>query len=148
MQTEIRNTGLEGLVDMLQKQHVRKIDMVVPATNLLSEGGEIEVTGVQPILSEDGVTEGNGLYVPTPVFDEGVSTKLGIPLTYVRRLRADRPDLMDANINGWLHGHQADVSYDETARREYNVPDPDPRSFLFRAFRGDGEDKGVARALL
>lgn len=135
MITEARNADLTELVEMLQAQQVRKVDMVVPASRISSEGGDMYVTGVEPILMDDGVMNANGFYRPTRVFDEGISEKLGIPLTYVRRMRETRTDLMDANVNGWLHGHE-----------ETDVKG-DPRSFLFRAFRGV-EEHGIARALL
>lgn len=148
VQTEARNTGLEDLVSLLKEQRVRKIDMVVPATYLFASGGSIEIDNVTPILDEDGVTDPNGLYVPTRVFDEGVSEKLGIPLTYVRRMRKERTDLWDANVNGWLHGLLHLEGFDEMAPMEDVTPGPDKRSFLFRAFRGDSPDEGIARALL
>jgi hypothetical protein len=135
MHTDVRNTDLQGMVDLLQEQHVRKIDVVLPATRMTPSDGSIIISGVAHLIEDDGVTDPNGLYVPTRVFDEGVSEKLGIPLTYVRRLRDNRPDLWDANVAGWLHGSDDGIG-------------PDSRSFLFRGFRGDLDDAGIARALL
>jgi hypothetical protein len=138
-ETTVRNSDLAGLVEMLRTQHVRKVDMVVPATALVSDQGAIRVSGVEPILMDDGVYDPAGYYTPTPVFDEGISDKLGIPLAYVRKLRADRPDLMDANVNGWLRGAPAPL---------LTYPNPDPRSFMLRTFAGEDGDPGIARALL
>lgn len=156
VETEARNAGLTDLVSLLERQRVRKIDMVAPATALHAKGGNVRIEGVTPILDDDGVTDPNGLYVPTRVFDEGVSEKLGIPLTYVRKMREARTDLWDANVNGWLHGRSALV----VKGPDWNSETPaegwvesrselpgDSRSFLFRAFRGNGDD-GIARALL
>jgi hypothetical protein len=70
-----------------------------------------------------------GTYIPTEVCDQGLADKLGIPATYLRRTRQDRPDLYDANVNGWL--------------------DSDPRKFLIRCLRpSDGTSPGAARAFL
>lgn len=143
IQTDARNADLTQLVEMLQSQQVRKIDMVVPATRLTSEWGDMTVDGVEPILLDDGVLDANGTYRPTRVFDEGISEKLGIPLSYVRRLREERTDLIDANVNGWLHGDRFDDGTPVPGNHG-----PDPRSFLFRAFRGDDDGPGIARALL
>src|SRR6478735_11547292 len=96
VETTARNSGLQDLVTMLQEQHVRKVDMVVPASALASVNGQVQVTDT--ILSDDGVTSAGQTFTPTSVFDEGISDKLGIPLKYVRTLRAERPDLMDANV--------------------------------------------------
>jgi hypothetical protein len=52
-----------------------------------------------------GVTSAAWIYRPTKVADDGISAKLGINLAYLRRLRDQRPDLWDANVNGWLHGN-------------------------------------------
>lgn len=145
IRTEARNAGLQDMVALLQEQQARKIDMVVPASRLRSIEGEMQVSGVEVILNEDGVTDANGLYRPTEVFDEGVSEKLGIPLAYMRRLRGSRPDLIDANVNGWLHGRKPKMRGEEVIREA--VPG-DERSFLFRAFRGDADEKGIGRALL
>lgn len=128
--TTTRNAGLEDLVDMLRNQHARKIDMVVSAGSITSEEADLSVTGLEGILDQDGVTDPNGLYTPTRVCDEGISEKLRIPLAYLRRMREERPDLYDANVNGWLH------SEDEQRR------------FLLRGFRGDDGGVGIARAFL
>ena len=134
MQNTARNATLSDLAALLTEQHARKIDVVANAAAIRSEGGVIVVHGTEPVLTDDGVTSADGRYQPTTVFDEGVSDKLGIPLAYVRRMREERPDLYDANVNGWLHGSDADPA--------------DPRRFLVRAFRGDDGGTGVARALL
>ena len=140
MQTHARNADLATLVDMLQHQSVRKLDLVVPTSRFRSVEGQVQVSGVEPILMDDGVMEANGFYSPTAIFDEGISDRLGIPLSYVRRLRDERPDLMDANVNGWLHGHEETL--------DGYVKEADHRSFLLRCFRGDDGEPGIARALL
>lgn len=134
-----RNATLSDLATILQYQQGRKVDMVVPAVKMWSDSGVIVVEGTDPIITDTGVTTIDGRYRPTSVFDEGVSAKLDIPLAYLRRLRNDRPDLYDANVNGFLYGNPA-------AGEQVG---PDSRSFLLRGFRGDGiGGEGVARALL
>lgn len=146
--TEARNATLADLAEILQNQQDAKHDFVAPATTLRMKGGMLHAKDSEVELSEDGVTTVNGIYRPTGVFDEGVAAKLGVPLAYVRRMRRERPDLYDANVNGWLHG--------KTVMRSANAdgggaltPDviapADARSFLIRTFKGD---PGVGRALL
>lgn len=151
IRTEARNASLSDLRDLLVEQHARKIDIVAPASKIRLVEGDVVVKGTDPILDEDGVTEGDGIYRPTAVFDEGLADKMRIPLAYVRRMRAERPDLLDANVNGWLHGRKAKVLYgagtaEPKVLREA-IPG-DSRSFLVRAFRGDDQETGIARALL
>ncbi|WP_245641203.1 DUF932 domain-containing protein [Streptomyces megasporus] len=132
--TGARNATLEDLATILQAQQGRKLDIIAPASKLTAQGGNLIIRGVQPVLSEDGVTEPNGTYVPTAVADEGIADKLRIPVGYLRRMRAEHPDLYDMNVCGWLE------------------KDPE-RRFMVRTFRGDtGPDgtpgQGVARAFL
>jgi hypothetical protein len=134
IQTTTRNADLTDLVEMLRTQQTRKHDIVVPAGSLRSQGGILVVDGAEQEITPDGVTSVDGRYLPTSVCDEGISQKLAIPRAYLRRMREQRPDLYDANVNGWLHGG------DETG--------VDTRSFLLRTFRGDDGEVGIARALL
>lgn len=139
-----RNADLGDLAALLQDQHGRKIDMVVPASQVRSRGANLVIAGADPVIEDDGVTDPNGEYRPTKVCDEGISSKLGVPLAYLRRLRNEAPDLYDGNVNGWLHG-RSKRSADGTVE---SLRDPDSRSFLLRTFRGDDGEAGVARAFL
>lgn len=158
VQTTARNATLADLRTLLVEQHARKVDIVAPAQKIRSEEGLLSISGLDPIIEADGVTDANGLYRPTEVFDEGVAAKLGIPMTYIRRLRAERPDLYDQNVNGWLHGRKEKgrpIGRMENGSRVIEgwetirpgIPGDD-RSFLIRTFRGDDGQPGVARALL
>jgi hypothetical protein len=100
--------------------------VVAPAAAILAEGGLLVLDGTIPVLGKDGVTMTAGAYRPTEVCDGGIAEKLGIPAGYLRKMRASRPGLFDANVNGWLAG--------------------DDRSFFVRCLRGvDGGDGGGAR---
>lgn len=138
--TTARNASLQDLAVILQEQQSRKLDVVAPASTIKSSNGMIVLSGSDTILSEDGVTTVDGRYRPTAIFDEGLSEKLGVPLAYLRRMRANRPDLYDANVNGWLHGKQGVSEKHDVA--------PDSRSFLIRAFSSEDQSEGVARAFL
>ncbi len=125
-----RNASVQDLAALLQEQHARKLDVVAPAAAIRAESGRLVLSGTGAQLTDDGVIATDGVYVPTEVLDEGLAAKLAIPAGYLRRLRQQRPDLYDANVNGWLH-------------------DPDEsRSFLVRCFRGDGDGPGIARAVM
>jgi hypothetical protein len=153
MNTTTRHATLADLLSMLQEQHARKLDVVAPATALSSRDGIITVRGAITDLDETGVTSRDGSYVPTAVFDEGLADKLGVPVGYLKRLREERPDLYDANVNGWLHGQKAKYAagamlLPEAERFPLRAAVPaDPRSFLVRTFTGD-DGPGIGRALL
>lgn len=132
-----RNATLQDLVSMLQDQQIRKHDFVTPASRMHAENGYLIVTGSEPLITSEGVTENDGRYRPTAVFDEGAASALKIPAAYLKRLRDERPDLYDANINGWLLGDPNNPTIGA-----------DPRSFLIRAFKPDNDGVGYARALL
>ena len=104
--TTTSNATLDDLVELLRDQRSRRIDLVTPAVNLRSRDGLLHISAAAPVLEADGVTDPNGVFVPTEVCDEGIADKLKIPTAYLGRLRGDRTDLYDANVNGWLHGKQ------------------------------------------
>jgi hypothetical protein len=141
MNTTTRNASLADLAEMLRDQHVRKHDLIVPASKLSSEGASLVVAGGEVTIDEDGVAPADGMYTPTAICDEQIASKLDIPLTYLRRLRTDRPDLYDANVNGWLRG-----TMPMGEGREHF--DADGRSFMLRTFRDDDGGPGIARSLL
>lgn len=141
--TNTRNATMPDLVAMLKEQQVRKLDMVVPASKIRSRGGNIVVKGSEAVLTADGVTTADGTYTPTVVGDEGIAAKLGIPLSYIRRLRNERPDIYDNNVNAWLAGRTVVSDGERTV-----VAKPDERAFLLRTFRGDDDGFGIMRAFL
>jgi hypothetical protein len=124
-----RNATLDDLAVLLRDQQARKVDIVAPAGAIRAERGRLVVDGTAPVLGPDGVTMSTGIYTPTDVCDQGVADKLGIPAAYLRRTRELRPELYDANVNGWLAG--------------------DERRFLLRCLRpAAGTGPGAARAFL
>lgn len=131
-----RNATLADMVAILRHQRARRLDVVAPATAIHAHEGNLVISDTVQQVTDDGVTSAAGIYRPTQVADEGLAAKLGINLAYLRRLREQRPDLWDANVNGWLHG-------DDLAGIE-----PDRRKFLLRLFQADDDNMGVARAVL
>ena len=124
-----RNATLADLAMLLREQQARKVDIVTPAAAIRARGARLVVDDTVPELGPDGVTPTAGSYIPTEVCDQGIADKLGIPAAYLRRLREHKPDLYDANVNGWLDG--------------------DGRRFLLRCLQpATGEGPGVARAFL
>lgn len=130
-ETGARNADLGDLATLLKDHRVRSVDVVAPAGQLASTDGNLVIAGTEPELTEDGVTTTDGWYTPTSVADEGIASKLGVPIAYLRRMRGYATDLYDANVNGWL-------------RR-------DNRSFLVRCLRSDTGSvgsNGIVRAFL
>ena len=133
MQTTLRHANLSDLMSMLTDQGARQLDVVATSRSMRMEHTKLRLYGTEAELTDDGVIPTEGVYTPTSVFDDGVSSKLDIPRAYLRRLRENRPDIYDATVNMWLHG-STDYA-------------PDARKFMLRLFRGEGED-GIARAMM
>jgi len=131
-----RNATLADMVAILRHQRARRLDVVAPAAAIHAHEGNLVISGTVQEMTEAGVTSAAGTYRPTQVAEEGISAKLGINLAYLRRLRDERPDLWDANVNGWLHGNDL-----------IGIA-PDGRKFLLRLFQAEGDNLGVARAVL
>jgi hypothetical protein len=136
-QLEARNATLEDLVALLKQQHDAKVDFVTPLVNVRSEGGILAVDGT-------GVIDAWS-FRPTSIADGHLAEKLGIPTQYLRRMRSERVDLYDANVNGWIGGFDP-----EHVRFSTSLPAsaPDDRSVLLRTFQSDDGGPGVLRALL
>lgn len=127
----VRNAELGELVNVLQAQHVAKLDVVTPTSAIRAEEGHLVLTGTEPQLTDEGVTLADGLYLPTATADAGIAAKLDIPVGYLRRMREAHTPLYDANVNGWLE-HETNLG----------------KRFLVRAFRNTDGGTGVARAFL
>lgn len=138
IQTTARNASLEDIVGILRTQHAHKVDVVSSPNHLFSEQGRIQISGVtEPILTDSGVIDPNGSYLPTLVADEGIASKLGIPSPFLKELRATgRWDLYDNLVNGFLYGNP-------------EVPaDPYGKNLFLRGFAGQDHEDGVLRAVL
>lgn len=138
-----RNANLGDIRDLLKQRQDVKHDLVVPATAIRSREGVLHVRNSDQLLTMDGVTTVHGAYRPTDVADEGIASKLGVPVAYLKKLRREAPDLYDANVNGWLHG--------KSIRRAEGVDvvrPGDDRSFMVRAFRNPDGGEGIARAFV
>jgi hypothetical protein len=143
--TELRTATLQDLATLLEAQQVRKVDAVVPAEKIRARDGLLRIEDVDGQLTDTGVIPVSGDYKPTDLAVEQLADKLGIPLAYARKLYTARPDLFEANVNGWLHGKGDRL----TAGGEYIPTEHDPRSFLLRMFRpDDGPEPGMLRAIL
>jgi hypothetical protein len=130
-----RNATLADMVAILRSQRARRLDVVAPAAAIHAHEGNLVISGTVQQLTADGVTSAR-TYQPTKMADGGLSAKLGINLAYLRRLREQRPDLWDANVNGWLHVNDlADYPADD-------------RKFLVCLFQAGGDGLNVARAVL
>jgi hypothetical protein len=142
MQITARNITVEDLFTQLREQQARKVDIVVAATDLVAEGGKIRLIGQEPIMGPSGVTDPNGLYVPLDTFLIHLADKYNIRLEYLRRMAEQRPDIFDANINGWIHGEPMGPDY--LSDESYPA---DERNFMFRGFL-DPDGDWLARGLM
>lgn len=139
MQTELRNATLGQLAELLQQQHDSKVDVVVPASQVRSEGGALIVPGVTTTLTDDGVEATPGLLRPTEVCDGTLASKFDIPVKYLRRVR-ESGLMVDAGTI------EAMPLIDATLNAHFAA---DNRKVLVRGFRSDNLlGEGIARAVL
>lgn len=136
---ETRNADIRTLAAVLQEQDAAKVDLVTPIVNVRSTGGIIRVAGTS--VFGDGQT-----FRPTEIADNHFAEKLGIPVTYLRRLRAARIDLYDQNVNGWIHG--LTLPDDEDGIAGSVLFPQDLRTVTLRTFQGEPGEEGVLRAVL
>jgi hypothetical protein len=130
MELTARNTDLQTLADLLRTQEGAKADAIVPATKLtVTPAGKVRIAGTDPLLTEAGVTDMNGDYDLSDVALRHLAERFGIDTRYARKLAEQRPDILAANVNGWIYGnalHGLDA---------YMYAEADQRSFTVRTFQ-------------
>lgn len=129
IQTTLRNAELTTLATLLKSQSEVRHDVVAHSDNLRFEEGNMIIRDQeQAVITFDGVTTKEVCLEPTDIFDSGISQRLEIPRTYVRKMRDQDVPLLDTNVNAWL------------ARSN--------RQWFLRGFLGEGEECGMGRAFL
>lgn len=152
MTDTLRRTDFETLLATLDEQQDRKVDVVLPATNLCFSGGNLRVlrSDLEPELTASGVKSPVQVYAPNDVFDQGVADRLNSPVTYtyLRKLRElGWTDMIDGTLNAVIHGKTI-PSVGQGMEPEV-IREPLGKSLLLRALKdADGGDVGTARALL
>lgn len=139
MTDTLRSTDFETLLATLDEQQDRKVDLVLPGTDMCFGGGDLRVRrgDLEPVITESGVSPVVQTFSSTDVFDEGLAAKLGFPRAYLRKLREQGwTDIIDGTFNALFQGKQG-------------IREPEGRRFLLRALKdADGGEVGSARALL
>lgn len=139
MTDTLRKTDFETLLATLDEQQERKVDLVLPATDLCFSGGDLRVRrgDMEPVITESGVTPVVQTFRPNDVFDEGVAARVGVPRAWLRTLRDQGwTDILDGTLNGLIHG-------------KGDIRQPLDKRFMLRALKdADGGEVGSARALL
>lgn len=113
---------LVDLAQELSRQLKAKQDMIVPSPLMrfaTDSGGTSKVTVETPNgASQFGITE---------LAKRQLAEKLGIPYAYFERMREQQPDLLDRNVNTWLHS--------EDDRRLVRTLDGNVRAVLSDRYR-------------
>lgn len=97
----LRNADVPSLINILQDNQFRKLDLVVPTNSIRLVEGNLVIDGQEVILDESGVTDPNGSYWTAHIVDQNLADLFGIPVRYVRRMRAEKVGLLDINVNEW-----------------------------------------------
>jgi Domain of unknown function (DUF932) len=113
--------SLVSLAQELERQLATKKDMLVPSSRMCyrTENGESRVS----IEGGDGVME----YGTTELAQRQLADKLRIPFAYFQRMREEKPELLDRNVNTWL-AH-------EDERRMIRTLDGNVRAVLSERYR-------------
>lgn len=104
-QRTARGADLGSLVRILESQRRQTVDLVSSASNIHSRDGQLVVSGLAPVLGEDGVLDANGGYAFTANAEGQIGSAFGVPVRYTRLLRQRNVALFDENVNSWA-GHE------------------------------------------
>jgi hypothetical protein len=114
--------SLTNLAEELERQLKTKLDMIVPTPLMHHQtvsGGATSITVETP----DGVKR----FGTTEAFRRQLADKLKIPFAYFERMRTEQPELLDRNVDTWLH--------DEPEQRMVRTLDGQARAFLSDRYR-------------
>lgn len=139
-----RNSDFKALIERLTAQKLVKVDHVIEAKNMRFKGGELVLSGQDVAVTEEGVTDVNGRYRPSFDAVAALATRMGISTRYLRRLVKERPDLVDANLNGLLLGKRIVRGNGEVEE----IYPSDERTFLLRLFADTEGGVGTLRTVL
>jgi hypothetical protein len=113
---------LIGLVEELERQLTTKVDMIVPTQlmhHMTGEGGDTSLLIEAP--------DGSKRFTATESCRRQLADRLKIPFGYFERMRSDQPELLDRNVNTWLHK--------EPEQRLVRTLDGRARAFLSDRYR-------------
>ncbi len=119
MQEQTTVNPLVEINEKLKIQHLQKRDFVVPSSKLSYHDNHLFIKG-------KGITDISEFQVSDLCHDQ-IASKLDIPTKYYNRMRAEKPALLEENINGWLSN-------------------PKGKPYLVRCL--EMPDKNIARAFL
>ena len=125
----IEGTTINALVERLHTDARDRRDFIAEASAVRMEGGRLIV--------------GGRTYAPTDLMHRQIGNDLQIPARYYDRLRMDRPEMLDANVNAWLE--------DNSDRRMVRTLRGDGRAWLSDRYRRIDHDAvlgGVLDALV
>ncbi len=114
--------SLVHLADELSRQLKAKRDMVVPSPLMCFD---TDTSGTSKLTVE--TPDGPAQFGITDLAKRQLAEKLGIPYTYFERMRERQPELLDRNVNTWLHS--------ETDRRLVRTLDGNVRAVLSDRYR-------------
>jgi hypothetical protein len=113
---------LIGLAEELERQLSTKVDMIVP-TPLMHH--VTDTGGTTSLLIE--APDGSKRFTATESCRRQLADRLKIPFAYFERMRTDQPELLDRNVNTWLHK--------EPEQRLVRTLDGRARAFLSDRYR-------------
>jgi len=113
---------LIGLAEELERQLSTKVDMIVP-TPLMHH--VTDTGGATALLIE--APDRSKRFTATESCRRQLADRLKIPFAYFERMRTDQPELLDRNVNTWLHK--------EPEQRLIRTLDGRARAFLSDRYR-------------
>lgn len=98
----LRGGDLAALAAILERQQVRKVDAVVPASAVSVADGGLVVAGFDALVDENGVTAVDSHLTIGDGALGDLANRYKVPVDYLRRCQATAVGLFDANINEWI----------------------------------------------
>lgn len=97
-----RNLEVAQLGRMLQQLDTCTVDLNVPASRLGVEAGRLQLTNMEPVITDTGVVDVTGKYSLTSTAVGHLGGLTGVPTRYLRDCQATNLPLFDENLNSWF----------------------------------------------
>lgn len=98
----LRNGDIGQMARILQQVDAQAIDLNIPASRLAVRDGQLELANIEPVITDNGVTDLNGNFTLTNTAVGHLGGITGVPVRYLRDMQGSNLPLFDENLNSWF----------------------------------------------
>jgi len=98
----LRNGDIAELSRRLQDISAASVDLNIPASRLSVREGRLDLTNIEPVITDTGVVDVSGQHSLTSTAVGHLGGLTGVPVRYLRDCQSANLPLFDENLNSWF----------------------------------------------